>query len=335
MNKHLLIALLSFVPLFGTAQTGGILNFSAPIVVDEHYVPEKTTRLFGMYITDIYNLNSAEGTFSIEYRAWSLAPKDGKNGYMEFPHARSTKFSGGQLIQYHDSIWGQGHVSSTYHFDWDMTDFPFDKQTLRIECENTIDKNIVEVVGDFKNSGIAPDAIQSGFVITDVRFFSEDRHTDNDFANPLMEDSEGCTFSTFVAEIDIRRDSPWTLFVKIFSAVIVSFFIATITFVINPRHFDARLSLTIGALFAAVGSKFVVDSFVGISTELMLMDKIYIMTYAMIFLLAILLLISHKLYQQADDRQANRILSRKFDLTAFLVMNLIYIASISAMAVTA
>lgn len=335
MKRYLALTLFLFAPLLTAAQREEMLNFSQPLVIDQDFAKSKSSQLFGVYITDIYNLNSAEGTFSVEYRAWSRGPKSARKGYMEFPHARSTKFTGGQVIQYRDSLWGLAHISSTYHFDWDMSEFPFDRQTLRIECENTTDANFMELAGDIENSGIAEGAIQSGFVITDVRFFTENHVASSNFGNPLLGQDEASQFSTFVAEIDIQRDSPWTLFLKVFSAVIVSFFIATITFVVNPGHFDARLSLTIGALFAAVGSKFVVDAFVGISTELMLMDRIYILTYLLIFLLAVLLLISHKIYLHADERKKERILSRKFDLMAFTGMNILYVASISAMVAAA
>lgn len=328
MKKLLLLALLSLSPLFAATQENGILNFAEPIIVDKNYVKTKATRSLGLYITDLYNLNSAQGTFSVEFRAWSFGPKEARRSYIEFPHAQKTTFSGSQLIQYHDSLWGHVHVSSTYHFDWDMTSFPFDTQTLRIECENSIDRSLVELVGDIKNSGIADNAIQSGYRIIATRFFNDIQHTTTNFGNPLMAEGEECDFSCFVTEIDICRESPWTLFLKIFSAVIVSFFIATISFVISPRHFDARLSLIIGALFAAVGSKFVVDSFVGITDELTLMDCIYILTYAMIFVLAILLLISHKVYQNVDDRAAHHIMHRRFDMAAFGITNLIYVATI-------
>lgn len=335
MKRHLTALLLLFVPLAAVAQDGGILSFADTIIANEHYVKQKTTRKIGIFITDIYNLDPAAGSFSVEYRAWSYAPKGAGTSYIEFPHAQKTSFNGAQLIEYRDSVWGHVHVSSIYHFDWDMTEFPFDTQTLRVECENSIDRSFVELVGDIKNSGIAPNAMQSGFIITDTRFFNDVQHTTTNFGNPLMAEDEECDFSTYVAEIDIRRDNPWMLFIKIFSAVIVSFFIATITFFINPRHFDARLSLIIGALFAAVGSKFVVDSVVGLTTELTLVDRIYMLTYAMIFLLAILLLISHRIYQNVDDRGAHHIVHRHFDMAAFTSVNAIYIIIIASMVATA
>ena len=66
-------------------------------------------------------------------------------------------------------------------------------------------------------------------------------------------------FSQGVFSIIISRTGSW-LFVKLFFGGILALVISWLVFIIPLRDFASRIELSIGAVFAAVGNKYFVDS---------------------------------------------------------------------------
>lgn len=289
----------------------------------------------GLFTSDLYDLNSAEGTFSAEIRYWILHTADSaRTSYTEFPHSKNFKFTGFRRETRNGVTWIQTHVSAQFLHNWDMSNFPFDRQRLRIINECTLDTSKVVLKADAEGSQIKDDALGSGFKVVHYRVYDTLKVNNSDFGNPFKE-VDNMSFSRIVTEIDIVRSGTWVIFFKIFAAVVISFYISTLVFFIKPQHFEARFSLPVGALFAAVGSKFVVDSLLGITSTITLVDKIYIFTYIMIFVIAVLSLVSYKVYENADPQTIVHIHNRKFDLWSMISTCVLYCIVLVAMIVVA
>lgn len=299
------------------------------------YAAADSTKV-GFYISDIYDLNSANGTFSAEIRNWVILNSDSvKTTYTEFPHTKNYKFTGHQKKQINGVTWIVMHISAQFIHNWDMTNFPFDRQKLRIINECTLDTTENIIYADTINSKVVANAIDTNFRIIDYRIYDTVKVNYSTFGNPIIDSAYNTCYSRVIAEIEIERVGTWVIFFKIFAAVIISFYISTLVFLIKPQHFEARFSLPIGALFAAVGSKFVVDSLLGITSTITLVDKVYIFTYIMVFVIAVLSLVSYKVYENVDSDKIVSIHNRKFDLLSMILTCSLYFVIIVFMVVRA
>src|SRR5262249_50097517 len=90
-------------------------------------------------------------------------------------------------------------------------------------------------------------------------------------------------YSSYRATIGIRRDAS-ELFWKMFLGMYVSFLIAYICFYIHADNIDSRFGLSVGALFAAIGNKYIIDSALPESTTFTLVDALHGLTLFFIFL---------------------------------------------------
>jgi hypothetical protein len=117
----------------------------------------------------------------------------------------------------------------------------------------------------------------------------------------------------------LARDA-MQLFWKMFIGMYVSFLIAYICFYIHADNIDSRFGLSVGALFAAVGNKYIVDSSLPDSTTLTLVDTLHGITLLFIFAVITSSAYALRLMKQDKIKQANR-----FDFIAAQVMLAIYV----------
>src|SRR6185295_6884052 len=75
----------------------------------------------------------------------------------------------------------------------------------------------------------------------------------------------------------------WELFFKIFLGMYISFCISCICFYIHPDNMDSRLALSVGALFAVVGNKYIIDSSLPESNSFTLVDTLHGITLCYVF----------------------------------------------------
>jgi hypothetical protein len=116
----------------------------------------------------------------------------------------------------------------------------------------------------------------------------------------------------------ITRESG-RIFLKLFLGLYVAFLIALAVFFLDGSEIGARTSLAVGALFAAVGNKYIVDSSLPDHTSFTIVDKIHNMTFALIFISIVFNVISNAFFRQGKAK-----LGRKIDYGAFVFLFLSY-----------
>jgi hypothetical protein len=101
----------------------------------------------------------------------------------------------------------------------------------------------------------------------------------------------------------------------------IAFFIAYISFYIDRNSFDARFSLSVGALFATIGNKYIVESALPESTSFTLVDSLHGFTLIFILLTVLATTISRKIEINNKNNSALR-----FDMITAQVLLLSYVA---------
>lgn len=112
----------------------------------------------GLYVTQIFNLNSNVDTFQADLWLWINYEGEVAEYFelLEFFNSTESK----QLIRdtekVKNGVWDSAKYSNKISTTWDVTNFPFDKQKISIIVE--IGKSTSELIlePDLKDSGINP-----------------------------------------------------------------------------------------------------------------------------------------------------------------------------------
>ena len=155
----------------------------------------------------------------------------------------------------------EGSLESNFYHNWDLRDYPFDKQKIQVRFKSSLDSSIFK----FNSSKRFPATfnkkmigLKKGFKIDTITF-------QNDYANGRDElDISPSILRKIIYPIGtfniiISRSGAW-LFVKLFLGSILSFIISWIVFLIPKKEFDSRVTLTVGGIFGAIGNRYFVDS---------------------------------------------------------------------------
>jgi hypothetical protein len=136
---------------------------------------------------------------------------------------------------------------------------------------------------------------------------------DRTLARPHVE------YSAYRVRISITRDA-MGLFWKMFLGMYVAFLIAFVCFFIHADSFDSRFGLSVGALFAVIGNKYIIDSSLPDSTTFTLVDTLHGITLLFILLVVTATAYSLKLFKEKGMARADRI-----DKIAAWLLGVLYI----------
>lgn len=100
----------------------------------------------------------------------------------------------------------------------------------------------------------------------------------------------------------------------------VAWLIAFVCFFIHADSIDSRFGLSVGALFAVIGNKYIVDSALPETTTFTLVDILHELT-----LLFILLITSATAYSLKLNKNGLTAKARRFDLVTAITILLLYI----------
>lgn len=152
-------------------------------------------------------------------------------------------------------------VENVYPHKWNLRNYPFDTQKLRIVFRTVEDTSFVRLkessVYKSKMYGDFPD-LMDGFKIKGIKA------TNNFFKSPtIIEISENeereSIFEELIFNIEIDREGSF-LYFKLFFGAFLSFIISFLVFFIDKKMFETRITLSLGGIFGAVGNKYFVES---------------------------------------------------------------------------
>ncbi len=126
-------------------------------------------------------------------------------------------------------------------------------------------------------------------------------------------------YSAYRVRISISREAGG-LFWKMFIGMYIAFLIAYVCFYIHADGIDSRFGLSVGALFAVIGNKYIIDSALPESTSFTLVDTLHGLTLFFIFAVITSTAYSLKLVKSNKIKKAER-----FDMIAAQVLLLIYV----------
>jgi hypothetical protein len=315
----------------------------------------KDTIRVGIYITSIHDIDFKNQEYDINFWMWldyRFANAPNNKSYfsnqiqllnsIEIPLAKSFE------MKFIDTTTQVNHLLTKVHCvmkdNWNIKNFPFDHQQLRLSIENSVyDSNKVKLIVDanyrFYDTSISkrldgtviPKIIQ-GWELesvdtiknSDSKRFNYNKYLTN-FGDTSIKSPTIYSAVKFIMKI--HRNS-WSLFWKMMLCMYLAFFIAYVSFFIHYDSFDSRLSLGVGALFAVIGNKYIVEASLPESTSFTLVDLLHAIT--MFFILFIISVNTISLGHIKNDKltkfkRLNKIYAR-YTLIIYITINVILVA---------
>lgn len=275
----------------------------------------------GIYITSIHDVNFKDKEYTIDLWLW-LKYKNKKFDFLqnlEVPQAKTVTKSFSTIDSSKNRVYMLMKLQCVMKDSWAINNFPFDKQKLRFSIENSqFDSHSLIFVPDNLGKHFDPRFVLPGWKIDSLSILAgtkiyETGFGDDSLAKPHTE------YSNFRVKIQIDRDA-MGLFWKMFLGMYVAFLIAYMCFYIHTDSIDSRFGLSVGALFAVIGNKYIVDSALPESTTFTLVDTLHGIT--LLFILCIIICTSYSLKLIKKEKIDKAI---KFDFLSAQILLGIYV----------
>lgn len=283
----------------------------------------------GAYMMSVHDINFHDKEYTARFWLWFLYKNKGFDFVKQLDITNAKSIDQPQLLD--DSLKGRKYsmlkMKCTMKENWNVQDFPFDRQHLKIQIENSLyDRSSLVFRPDVKGSRFDADEALAGWDIRNFKVEAVDNIYETSFGdNRPGKDNQ--VFSAFVISMDIDRNA-WGLFLKIFVGMYIAFLIAMVSFAPRPSELEPRFGLPVGGLFAAVGNKYIIDSILPESTTFTLVDSLHAITFFTIFAILVVSAICLKLLDRDKKElclRVNRLGARLIGV-GYVVANLVLIA---------
>jgi len=275
----------------------------------------------GIYITSIHDIDFKQKEYSVNFWIWLKYRNRDFDFYnnLEIPQAKTVSRSFVTTDSSDGRIFMQMKLQCVMKDSWRIGNFPFDRQSLRIAFENSqFDSRsmvfVADTVGQHYDSRFTLRgwSIDSCLLSTGIKMY-ETGFGDEDLAKPHTE------YSSFRIRLVVSREASG-LFWKMFLGMYIAFLISYVCFYIHADGMDSRFGLTVGALFAVIGNKYIIDSALPESSSFTLVDLLHGITLFFIFTTIATNAYSLNLIKKNKVGRAY-----KFDMAASMIVLILYI----------
>ncbi len=263
----------------------------------------------GAYIFSIYNLDFPGNRLNTDFYVWYNYKDTALKPAETFELVNSTEFSKiGESDEKYDSIlYSTFRCNSVIKQEWDVSNFPFDKQTIELEIED-IDNDVSKLVfvPDTAGSKIDKDVRLEGWKIKDFGVKVVNHTYETNYGDPSIPSNEYSAYSRVVVYFTIEREGTG-LFFKLFVGLFISVLMSIMTFFINPIDLDPRFGLPVGAIFAAIASEYVISSTLPQNQMLTLVDILHVVSFIYIFICIVISAISLHLAKHDKEKTSHKL----------------------------
>jgi len=282
-----------------------LLATSAANIIQAQEVKKDTVSV-GIYITSIHDIDFKQKEFALTFWLWlkyNNKDFDFVNN-LEVPMAKSVEKSFSVIDTTGGRVYLQMKLQCIMKDSWKIGNFPFDEQKLRLSLENSqFDASSLIFVPDTAGAHFDKRFTLRGWNIDSCIISTGKRVYETSFGIESTEQKS--EYSVFRLRLSITRDAGG-LFWKMFLGMYLAFLISFICFFIHADGMDSRFGLSVGALFAVVGNKYIIDSSLPESSTFTLVDTLHGITLFYILLVIAANSFSLRLIKKDKIKQAIR-----------------------------
>ncbi len=348
-KKRLLISLIPLVLFFIIAagayqqdKTGkkdikvsnDTLNKKNPVKEDKNGIVEKETPAeeeetgpadtvkIGGYLFSVYDLDFPGNKINADLYLWYNAKKDSLDLLQNLEVINSTELNKSYEMNEKrgDITYNSVRLNAKIKQEWNVSDFPFDEQNIEIQIEDfDKDNSKLVFIADTLASKIDKQVHIEGWKIKNFGIKIDDHTYETNYGDPDIPLTEYSAYSRATIYFTIEREGNG-LFFKLFVGLFISVLISLLTFFINPLDLDPRFGLSVGAIFAAIASQYVITSTLPQNAGLTLVDILHDISFIYIFLCILVSTISLHFIKTGKEVQ-----SQKLDRISFFTFAISYI----------
>lgn len=278
----------------------------------------------GAYVISVHDINFHDKEYTIRFWLWFVY--DNANfdfsKQLDIPNAKEIEPPDIIIDSVDGKSWAIMKMKCTMKEKWDVQDFPFDRQHLKVQIENALfDNRSLVFMPDIAGSRFDDKEAIDGWTIRNFQVASKSNDYETGFGDSSVPMQ---VFSTFNIEMDIERNA-WGLFMKIFIGMYIAFLIAIVSFTPHPSELEPRFGLPVGGLFAAVGNKYIIDSVLPESSMFTLVDTLHAFTFFAIFMTLVVSAIALKFHDSGSTEGALRVnrIGSRIVVVSYILANLI------------
>lgn len=283
--------------------------------------PVPDTVSVGIYITSIHDIDFKQKEYTITFWLW-LKYRNRDFDFisnLEIPQAKTVEQSFSTIDSSGEKVYVQMKLQCVMKDSWRIENFPFDKQRLRLAIENSqFDSRSLIFVPDTVGNHFDKRFTLRGWSIDSCNISTGKKAYETAFGDDEIKNAR-TEYSTFRVRMTLNREAHG-LFWKMFLGMYIAFMIAFVCFFIHTDMIDARFGLSVGAMFAVIGNKYIIDSSLPESTSFTLVDSLHGVTLLFIFAVVTATAWSLKLVKANKQKQAAR-----FDWLSSLVLLMLYV----------
>jgi hypothetical protein len=240
----------------------------------------------GAYVTSLYNIDSGDGSFRAVFWLWSVCPERTDEPLMtlEFPNGEDISAELEDKLERDDGWWSTRKFVGTFRNDFELKDFPFDRQNLTILVEEAVlDERELLYVADAAESGISPEVSVPGWDLEGLSATTSVFTYPTTFGDPSLPQGSS-RYARLTVSIPAER-AHWATFAQAtFSLYIVALLVfASMLFnIVSESMFLGRMGVLGSALFAVVVGFSSTDSLIGARQGMYLLDYLYLILLLLI-----------------------------------------------------
>ena len=284
--------------------------------------PNPTEVEVGIWLNGIHDIDMPNGSFGVDFYIWWISRDSGFKPFeaLQILNGRSWSVrSESRRILSNGLYYSSGIVSATISHDWNLRDFPFDEQELRILIETSSTASELVIVPNESKSAISDFANVQGYRLKFLHLQSISESYETDFG--ITEDS-GNEFSRLTISVGLARESGRLVITLLIGFIVANIF-SLLTYTIHGSNLAIRVAMCGGAIFAAVGNMYSLNSAFNPAAGSLLIDRFSVGSFAAIVAaLSTAILIDHY-YRRNKTRQARRINQLSF-YTVCIILSLYY-----------
>lgn len=288
---------------------------------EEKTGPADTVKV-GAYIFSLYDLDFPGNKLNADFYLWYNTNKDSMGLLENLEIINSTELTKSyEMNEKRGNVFFHSvRINTKIKEQWEVNNFPFDRQLIEIRIED-FDKDNTKMVfvADTAASKIDKDVHLDGWKIKDFGIKIDNHTYETNYGDPDIPLNEYSSFSRATLYFTLEREGKG-LFFKLFIGLFISVLISLLTFFVNPLDLDPRFGLSVGAIFAAIASQYVITSTLPQNESLTLVDILHDISFIFIFLCILISTIS--LHYMKTGKE---VLSKKLDRYSFFVFAITYL----------
>jgi hypothetical protein len=199
---------------------------------------------------------------------------------MEFINADHVTSRLESSTQRGELVWRQRKISGTFRHNWDLRNFPFDRQTLTIAIEEGVsDANSLLYEPDQADTSYRPQHELKGWQVTSIALNSGVIHYATTFGDPAA--ASGSNYAQVQLAVTLTRTG-LASFLNLSAPLYAAFLLTAVSFLLGSSVVTARMSLLAASLFAVVINIRTTSDMLGGAQGPTLIDKLNIFGLAAI-----------------------------------------------------